>query len=104
MSESATSKELVNKLNRETAKIFWRDLQRFFAAGKVIVVNPSCDLINIAAAFAKDDAGFIEELMSSEQVSKVDDQQAASWYNDNTKVWAVVVSPWVLVQELGAKH
>ncbi|MGB9094307.1 MAG: DUF2288 family protein, partial [Gallionella sp.] len=29
----------------------------------------------------------------------VSDEQAAVWYRDDAVLWAVVVSPWVLVQQ-----
>ena len=33
-------------------------------------------------------------------MGKVADQQAAAWLATDAEVWAVVVSPWVLVQEI----
>ena len=90
--------ELIQKLNRETGKIPWRELQRFFAAGKAIYVEETLDLIQVAAKFAKDEAAEIEPLMQQNQVKRVDDETAAIWLDKDFLVWAVVVSPWVLVQ------
>lgn len=92
------SQELIQKLNRETAKIPWKELQRFFASGNAIFVEETLDLIQVAAKFANDDAQEIEHLMQQNRVKPVDDGIAAAWLKNDLTVWAVVVSPWVLVQ------
>jgi hypothetical protein len=33
-------------------------------------------------------------------IGKVTDEQASAWLAADTELWAVVVSPWVLVQEM----
>ncbi|WP_045860169.1 DUF2288 domain-containing protein [Teredinibacter purpureus] len=86
------------KLNSETATIPWRELQRFFAAGHAIAVAPSIDLLSVATAFNQDDATQIKAWMNSHEVQPVTDEEASLWYENDTLVWAVVVSPWVLVQ------
>jgi len=98
MNDTNSQQELLQKLNRETAKIPWHELQRFFAAGKVLVVDASSDLIEIAKAVVEDDSDFINNLLQQKRVAQVSDAQAADWHRDNANVWAVVVAPWVLVQ------
>ena len=44
------SSELMLKLNRETSRILWTELQRFYAQGAVLVVAPELDLIATAVA------------------------------------------------------
>ena len=86
------------KIHHETAKIPWRELQRFFAAGKAVFVDPSLDLIQIATYFAEDKSAAIEMLMEKRQISLVSDTQALDWHEKDLSTWAVVISPWVLVQ------
>lgn len=93
--------ELDSKLNRETAKIPWRELQRFYAQGAVIAVSPSLDLIHVAKAFANDDRDWVSALLENGDVSRVDESQATQWFDEDATVWAVVVAPWVLVQSQG---
>ena len=41
------------KLNQETAQIAWSELQRFFATGQAISVDPALDLIDAAYAVSR---------------------------------------------------
>ncbi|GAA4085049.1 DUF2288 domain-containing protein [Zhongshania borealis] len=90
--------ELMIKLNRETSKIDWQALQRFYAQGAVLVVAPSLDLVATAAAVAEDNSAYIADLLKQDLLKKADEAQAATWLADKCEVWAVVVAPWVLVQ------
>ena len=95
-----SDRELIRgKINSETAKIPWQELQRFFASGKTLYVNNKLDLVDVAYAFHEDDSQQVEAWVESEQVSAVTDQQAKYWAENDSLVWAVVVKPWVLVQE-----
>ncbi|MBW8077096.1 MAG: DUF2288 family protein, partial [Gallionella sp.] len=47
---------------------------------------------------SEDNITQIREWMDSGQFGKVNDEQAAHWFNADARLWAVVVSPWVLVQ------
>lgn len=91
-----TKKELLC----ETSKIRWHELQRFFASGVVIVAKPDLDVIDVAYQISKDNKAQMEKWLAEKKVSKVSDEQALKWYEENTTVWAVVVKPWVLVQEI----
>lgn len=93
---------LHDKLLSETARISWPELERLFAAGKVIKVGAELDLITVAEAMARDDASQVRQWMQSEQVGLLDDDSAQRWAAMSAKpspLWAVVVNPWVLVQE-----
>jgi hypothetical protein len=89
---------LLQKLNHETAKIPWRDLQRFFAQGNAIAVGPGLDLLQVAVAVSEDQSGLVESWLQGGQLAKVSDEQALQWHDDDSLVWTVVVKPWVLVQ------
>ena len=43
------------KFNRETSKIGWHELQKFYAKGMVVCVAEGLDLIDVAVGFFKDD-------------------------------------------------
>ena len=91
--------ELVRaKIVTETAKIPWSSLQRFFASGKTLFVTRELDLIDVAVAFQRDDSVIVGEWVNSEQITAVSNEQAKQWIAENSLVWAVVVKPWVLVQ------
>lgn len=86
------------KITGETARIAWQDLQRFYAAGSVIEVDHAVDLIDVAYAFATDAKEQVAHWLSAAQIRKVEPAVAQHWYDTHQELWAVVVSPWVLVQ------
>lgn len=86
------------KIVSETAKIPWQDLQRFFAAGKVMLVAPGLDLVDVAQAIQEDDIERVKTWAEEQQVIPVPDDQAKTWLTSNATLWAVVVKPWILVQ------
>ena len=87
------------KIIGETARIPWRELQRFFAAGKVLWIAADLDLIEIAVAVQQDDVVRIQDLTETGRIAPASDDQARRWYDEDRQLWAVVVKPWVLVQE-----
>jgi hypothetical protein len=90
------------ELNRETARIEWKELLRFFAAGTVIAVSQDLDLIEVAIQISNDNKAQIEQWMIEKRVDKVSDAQAKDWLETNATLWTVVVRPWILVQQATA--
>jgi hypothetical protein len=86
------------KVNLETSKIPWVELQRFFAAGLAITVYSSLDLVEVAFQFSQDNKIQVEQWLKASLITPVSDQQASDWLATNATVWAVVVKPWILVQ------
>ncbi len=100
MPDSESRAETLERINGETAKIAWAELQRFFAQGKAVLVAPELDLVNVAYEFATDNAEQVKAWMASGDVCMVSDAQAEEWLAANALMWAVVVRPWVLVQPI----
>ena len=96
-----TSRELLRgKINSETARIPWQELQRYFAGGYTLLVDHSLDLVDVALQMQQDNAVQIEQWMLSAQIRPVSNDEARRWYNDDAALWACVVKPWVLIQPL----
>ena len=91
--------DLMARLNAETGRIRWSELEVFFAAGQLVAVSPSLDLLEVARAFGEDSAEQVREWMAAGQVEPVSDAKASDWQSRDAELWAVVVRPWVLVQE-----
>ena len=89
---------LNDKLNLETARIAWADLQTHFARGAAVYVSPDVDLIAAARLVADDDREAVARLMEAGKFGPVTEEQARRFYADAQEMWAVVVAPWVLVQ------
>ncbi len=86
------------KMNLETARIAWRELQRFFASGAAIFVGNELDLVEVAFQVSEDNKEQVAAWMEAGLVARVTDEQALAWYEADADMWAVVVSPYVLVQ------
>ena len=90
--------ELHDKINRETGRVKWSELERHFASGSVIWVSEELDLIDVALRIAHDDKESVGKWMAAGSVAKVSDLQAQTWTAGDETLWASVVSPFVLVQ------
>lgn len=86
------------RINMETAKISWKELERFFAGGKLISVIDSVDMIRVAQLMEADDVDAIQVMIEKREIERVTDEQAKIWAEANPTLWAVVVRPWILVQ------
>jgi hypothetical protein len=86
-------------VNLETARIAWKELQRFFASGSAILVSAELDLVEVAFQISEDNKAQVLEWMQTGQIVRVPDAQALAWYEADADVWAVVVRPYVLVQQ-----
>ncbi len=92
--------DLKTKLNAETAKIAWRELQRFFAQGRVLQVSSELDLVAAGCEFACDNKQQVDAWVQQEKIAQPADEQAQRWYEEDQYVWALVIAPWVLIQEV----
>ena len=90
---------LYAKLLGETAAITWEELQPFFARGALLQVAGDADLVEVALAVAEDDQTKVAAWLHGGQLSKMQPEQAQDWLERDPDLWAVVVAPWVLVQE-----
>lgn len=90
--------ELRMKINMETARLPWSELQRHFAQGTVIYVSDELDLVDVAVRISHDDKDSIAKWMGEGKLGKVSDLQAQTWTAADAQLWTSVVSPFVLVQ------
>lgn len=89
------------KLNSETGKLTWKELERHFARGAVIRVARGLDLVAVALAMAEDDKIRVEQWLQAGLVARASAEDASDWNSRQPIFWAVVTAPWVLVQEVG---
>ncbi|AOY89659.1 hypothetical protein BKP64_16590 [Marinobacter salinus] len=99
MSSVPSRDELKAKLNLETSRIHWHDLQTYFARGQVVRVAPELDILEVAAELASDNKTRFQQWMQESKVGDVAADLAQAWYDRNAELWAVVIAPWVLVQD-----
>ncbi|NOQ34507.1 MAG: DUF2288 family protein [Methylococcaceae bacterium] len=87
------------KINLETSKMPWSELQRFFASGMAVFVTADLDLVEVAFQFSQDNKVAVETWMNAHKIGVVSDEQAQDWSEKEAVLWAVVVKPWILVQD-----
>jgi len=92
------SQETFARLNQETAKIDWQELQRYYASGNMVEIDTSIDLIKTGVEIVHDNKAVIESLIAENKIKPVDDSRAKQWLEQKQTLWAVVIKPWVLVQ------
>ena len=88
------------KLNLETAQLQWPELERHFARGDVIKVAIGTDLIDAALNIAENNAATVQEWLADGRIARAEMTDAEDWHARQPMFWAVVVAPWVLVQEM----
>lgn len=86
-------------LNAQTGRIAWPELARYFARGLVVCLARGEDLVAVAETLVGDEAAAIERLHEQGRLHWALDEDAVRWEKEGAEFWAVVVAPWVLVQE-----
>lgn len=67
----------------------------------IIFVTQGLDLLDVGVAIASDDTLSVQHWISTQQLHKPFPEQLADWNHDQTKRFqALIVQPYVLVQEL----
>ena len=94
-----STEELSIRLNTETARISWQELERHFARGVLLTVSPSLDLVQVGVHMIHDDKTIVDAWLESGDLRKATDDEARYWSENDAILWAVVVAPWVLVQD-----
>lgn len=98
--DKTSGPELRQKLNQETARVHWSELERHYARGVLVKVDATLDLVEVAANMAVDDAAQVQDWLEQGLIQRVAVEDAKRWEELGTELWAVVVAPWVLVQEV----
>ncbi len=98
MNSTANKLDLQQKIIAETAKIAWSSLQKFYAAGRVIWVSDTLDLVEVAMKFVEDDIEAIQNILVCGKIEKLSQDKAKQWHEQHVELWATVIAPWVLVQ------
>jgi len=86
-------------LHLETARVYWQELETHFARGVVVWVDSELDLVEGATCFANDDKAAVEQWINQGKVQHLGMEIAKDWGGREPELWAVVVAPWVVVQE-----
>ena len=70
MTETTDHQTLIARLNSETAKIAWHELQKHYASGNVLAVATGADLIKVAIALHRDDRDQVQQWLDDGSVGR----------------------------------
>lgn len=90
---------LYAQLLGETAQISWTEVMPHFAKGNVLWVASNQDLVAVAEHIINDDKKQVSALMQQKALHILTDETALDYSQRDPELWAVVIAPWVLVQE-----
>ncbi len=90
---------LKHELNGQAGKITWPELEKHFARGVLIKVANDLDLIEVALSISKDDKQSINTLLTENKIQHATIEDAKLWVETQPHFWAIVIAPWVLIQE-----
>ena len=91
--------DLYAQLLGETAQISWTEVMPQFAIGNVLWVASDQDLVAVAEYIINDDKKQVSALMQQKALHILTDETALDYSQRDPELWAVVITPWVLVQE-----
>ena len=91
--------DLYAQLLGETAQISWTEVMPQFAKGNVLWVASDQDLVTVAEHIINDDKKQVSALMQQKALHILTDETALDYSQRDPELWAVVIAPWVLVQE-----
>jgi len=91
---------LREELLGQTGTVEWHEMEVHFARGMLIRVAPELDLIDVAMHMVRDRKELIDAWAKESKVVRVNDEDALRWHDQKPTMQALVVPPWVLVQEV----
>lgn len=87
------------KLEGQVGPADWKVLKPHFLRGAIITISPDIDIIDVGVGVATDDTAKIEAWMNGGKITKPAQADADGWEKAGTEVTALVVAPFVLVQQ-----
>lgn len=91
--------DLRSKLEAEIGPAHWKVIRPHFLRGAIIIVSTELDLIDVAVKVAEDDTCTIQAWIEEEKLTKPFPEDAKRWEEDKKELTALVVDPFVLVQD-----
>ncbi len=88
------------RLEETLGQVQFSDLRAHLDRDAVFVVEGTLSLVDCAVSVAMDDVELIQEWITSGELRKPSRQERADWPSRQSPPWwAVVVAPYVLVQD-----
>ena len=97
---SEQEQNIRSKLEAEIGPADWKVIRPHFLRSAIIIVSPELDLIDVAVKVAEDDTTCIKAWIEEGKLTKPFPEDAKRWEEEKKELTALVVDPFVLVQDL----
>jgi len=87
------------KLNKYVGEVAWEYLESHFQNGSLIYIDNSLCIKDVGQALSKDDTKKVKEWLRTGDALKPGQAHAKYWKEANSTFIALVVSPFVIIQE-----
>lgn len=95
------SSDLRARLAESLGPVLFSDLRAHLARGAVLVVHPDAALLDCALGVARDDVASVRAWLERGVLGRPSAEQQSAWAHAEGRRWlAVVVQPFVLIQDL----
>ena len=92
--------DLKTQLAENLDEATWEWLMPHVERDVLVIVVPELDLLEVGEAIASDNVNFVQRWISEQQMTKPSPEQIAEWNKNRSKKFnALIVSPYVLIQE-----
>lgn len=88
-------------LAESLAPAAWEWLRPHAVAGRLVVVSPELDLLDVGSAIALDASAQVKDWLETGQLAVADDAAIAQWDESTPETTALIVQPFVLVTKPG---
>jgi hypothetical protein len=93
--------DLRAELSEMLDEVEWNDLMPHAQRDAVVIVTPGLDLLDVGEAIASDNVLNVQHWIGEQLIYKPSPTQLSNWNDNQTKRFvALIVAPYVLVQEL----
>ena len=94
---------LEDRLEKYTGEVDWPYLKKHYQSGALIYVDPALNITEVGRAIAEDDTETIKTWKKSGDIIQPSAPHAAYWEESGDTFLALVVSPFVLMQQVAEK-
>lgn len=92
--------DLKTQLAENLDEATWEWLMPHVERDVLVIVVPELDLLEVGEAIASDNVNFVQRWIGEQQMTKPSPEQIAEWNENRSKKFnALIVSPYVLIQE-----
>ncbi len=87
------------KIAKYTGEVNWKYLRPHYESGALLWVDPSLTLAQVADALSADDTETVTNWLGNGDLVKIGELHAMQWEESDELFTAVVITPFVLMQQ-----